>query len=446
MLKLRSLTRKVLSKHRNHTNQIRFVSTNTRTKLDQNEPSLSEKLSSASQTHFTQFTEKPKINHNPILANEVINCFNDKTNLVIDATFGSGGHTKKLLETYPNIKVIGLDIDLETSGKFAQDLVNKYPKRFFFMNTNFKNLYDDYQDYMTRQISRNFNLDPETTFPDGIIYDLGPCSYQIEDEMRGFSNMENGPLDMRYNRKTQKLSASQIINFADKEELAMIFKNYGDEPNDLKIADAIIDSRYLQPIVSTYELSGLISRCLGELKTGFDPVQKIRNHHKQHLHISNKVFTALRIHINDELNNLYKSLCQAEHLLAVGGKICIISKLAKEDAIFKFATGKYQLGNPQDQFEFEYSLEELRKSQNLHKVWNKNKEIMLEGALYYRDKTPWESKTVKGSQGNHKFILPTQKEVLENGLARSAKLRCVEKVREVGKFEPDFWDWSQRAK
>lgn len=462
----------------------------TQEMLKENDRKLQEKYDIMNRNYFTEFKkndddnehekEDVRYNFNPIMAQEMASSFtsmnnNKGPNLILDLTFGLGGHSKKLLETYPNVKIVGLDIDLETSQKPAEDLVKKYPKRFFFQHGNFNDIEDIFHSLLKKPISKIFNIDPENLRPDGIIYDLGPNAMQYQHKTRGFSLLESGPLDMRYDRHSglleeqnlqeavnfnqnigdfrkvtqnrlltqptvghyytgQKISAIHVINFCDFEVLASIFRNYGDENNSMKLAAHVVNVRQYQPITSTFELSSMVANCLKDHNTGFDSVERTRKKNREAFHIARKVFNALRVYVNDEFNNLYKSLRQSENLLALNGRLCILNHLAMEDAIFKFATGKYQLGHPMDYFKFEYAMEELRKSQNNQKVWSKNKQLQLEGAMIERNDTPWKALKVSGSKGNHSYIVPTQKEVLENELARTAKLRCVEKVKEVGKL------------
>lgn len=386
---------------------------------------------------FTDFKpENKNFTHNPILSDQLVSCFSNDNKLILDLTFGHGGHSKKLLETYPDIKIIGLDVDLETSIIPAKKLVKQYPRRFFFQHGNFSNIFDNYEDKLKRHIVKVFKYDVEEIQPDGVIFDLGFSSYQFENNIRGFSITDNGPLDMRYDRIHQKISAMHLINFGEHDDLVNIFYNYGEEKLCHNIADAILECRRLQPITTTYELAGLVARCLGHWNTGFDPVEKTRYAKKANiLHISKPIFTALRTYVNDELNSFYKALKQVESILAVNGKMAIISHSSMEDAILKFAVGQYTLGHPQDQTDFEVALEEMRKSKNLQRIWSKNKELHLSGALYHREDPPWEYKTVRGSKGNYKYIVPTQNEVLENFLARDTKLRCLVKTKELPKFE-----------
>merc|ERR1712226_1655707 len=125
---------------------------------------------------------------------------------------------------------------------------------------------------------------------------------------------------------------------------------YGEEPQAIKIAQAIIQCRQLKPIVSTYELCGLIARTIGASRGGMEAREIIRN--KQHLHVATRTFQALRIFVNDELNNIFRSVKQVEQVLPPGGKLVTISFHSLEEAVLKFALGKYNLGVPGDQKEF----------------------------------------------------------------------------------------------
>jgi len=231
--------------------------------------------------------------HKPVLLKEVIKVLNiRKGKKYIDATFGGGGHTKEILER--GGVVLGIDWDPETIEK--QITKNK---ELILEKGNFKNL---------RQIAKRRGFEKVA----GILFDLRLSSWQIEKSGRGFSYLRDEPLDMRMD-PNQKLTAVDIINTSSKEELDEIFTRFGEEINSGAIANAIVSAR---PIKTTRELAELIGKDVGKLA---------------------RTFQALRIIVNDELDNLKTALLQAIELLEKEGRLVIISFHSLEDRIVKFA-------------------------------------------------------------------------------------------------------------
>jgi 16S rRNA (cytosine1402-N4)-methyltransferase len=163
----------------------------------------------------------------------------------------------------------------------------------------------------------------------GIIFDLGVSSYQLEMPERGFSFILKGALDMRMDSRL-KITAADLINGLNKGELAELFFKLGDERNSRKLADAICIDRLIKPIETTEELAGIICRAVG--KSG-------------KIHPATRVFLALRLAVNDELNNLKAGLTQAVDLIKTGGRIVVISFHSGEDRIVKLFFKKEAIGN-----------------------------------------------------------------------------------------------------
>lgn len=239
--------------------------------------------------------------HIPVLQKEVLQYLDPKPNEnFIDATIDGGGHTAAILgKIKPNGKVLGIEIDPE----IYQKLKSKNLDRLVLTNDSYVNL---------KSILEKKNFRPVN----GILFDLGMSSWHLEESGRGFTFMKDEPLDMRYSLENN-LTAEKIINNYSQEEIEKILKEYGEERFARRIAKRIIKER---PIKTTLRLVEIIKRVVPG-RTKINP--------------ATRTFQALRIAVNDELNNLRKVLPQTIEVLAPEGKIVIISFHSLEDRIVK---------------------------------------------------------------------------------------------------------------
>lgn len=316
--------------------------------------------------------------HVSVLRNDVQKYLGLKSGeVVVDATLGLGGHALDILKKIGSKgKLLAFEQDdrnLEEAKKRLKD----YKKQVVYLNCNFR--------YLKSRVTGHI---------DAILFDLGLSSPHVDDAERGFSFMKNGPLDMRFDQNN-KLTAEIIINTYSEEALADIFYHYGEERMSRKLARAICTDRKIKPFTTTQELAGLIERVLAVKKHGkvFNPAARI--------------FQAIRIEVNDELNVLKEALAQAMELLKIGGRIVVISYHSLEDRIVK-------------QF-----------FKNLERPPVKSIEL----AVYQNFDEPIVELLTK------KPVVPTEKEVAANSRSRSAKLRAYKKILTYKNVSVDPKSW-----
>jgi len=249
--------------------------------------------------------------HIPVLQKEVIEYLDPKPNEnFIDCTLGFAGHTLAILEKNgPKGKVLGIDAEAEVIKNTKYYIQNTKDKdRVVFACDNFVNL----KEIVKREKFKNIS---------GILFDLGMSSWHLEESGRGFSFLRNEPLDMRYNLENP-LTAEKIVSYWSKSEIEKILREYGEERFAKKIAERFIESR-VKPIETTFQLIEIIKSVIP------------RKYQVGRLHPATRTFQALRIAVNDELNNLEKTLPQAINVLNRGGRLVVISFHSLEDRIVK---------------------------------------------------------------------------------------------------------------
>jgi 16S rRNA (cytosine1402-N4)-methyltransferase len=243
--------------------------------------------------------------HVPVLLDEVIAGLQpQRGGYFVDCTVGPGGHAAAILEKIsPSGKLLGIDADLEAI-KLSQDKLSDYGDAVTLVNDNFINL---------EAICKGYHFHPV----DGILFDLGVSSLQLDTAERGFSFHLDAPLNMRFD-PGQGLTASDIVNSFSGQELAKLIEKYGEERHSRRIARYIVQNR---PISTTVELASLVERAL---------VSK-----RARIHPATRTFMALRIAVNNELQNLELALKQTINLLRPGGRLTVISYHSLEDRIVK---------------------------------------------------------------------------------------------------------------
>ncbi len=255
---------------------------------------------------------KPIIHH-PVLKNEVFEYLSPQAgDWIVDATLGFGGHSQGILERIGETGLlIGIDQD-PYALQIAGEALKNYPNTLFF-NRNFEDIEKIVLAAKRKKGPHKIN---------GILFDLGMSSLHVEDPDRGFSFQREGPLDMRFDPKNP-LTAFQIVNQWSYEKLLNIFKTYGEEPHHQseKFVRAILDARRKGPIRTTRELAFIISSLFN---------QKFGKRHP-----ATRVFQALRIAVNRELDVLPKALQVAAKIISRGGKLAVISFHSLEDQIVK---------------------------------------------------------------------------------------------------------------
>lgn len=246
--------------------------------------------------------------HIPVLLKEAMSCLDPQPNKnFIDCTLGEAGHSLAILEKIaPRGKVLGIEADSELYQKF---LARKIP-RLITVNDNFVNL---------KKIVKEKKFGPIS----GVLLDLGISSWHLEESQKGFSFLRNEPLMMRLDGDESKLTAASIINDWPADELERIFREYGEERFASKMAAAICSLRNRKPIETTWQLAEIIKRILPPAYEG------------GRIHPATRVFLALRIAVNRELENLERTLPQILEVLNKGGKICVITFNSLEDRIVK---------------------------------------------------------------------------------------------------------------
>ncbi len=243
--------------------------------------------------------------HIPVLTKEVIIALNLKANgIYIDSTLGEGGHTRQILEsTDMPISVIGFEVD-SSAIKSAAKVLQDYNTQVTIVNAS-------YIDIPKEIIKLGLNK------VDGVVFDLGLSSLQLGSSDRGFSFRSESPLDMRFNQ-AQEIDAWQIVNLSTEQELADMLKQLGEEPYARRISRSIVKSR---PINTTRQLAKVIVQSSGRR------IGKV--------HPATRSFQAIRMKVNDELNNIRKGLGQAISILPEGGRLVVISYHSIEDRIVK---------------------------------------------------------------------------------------------------------------
>jgi 16S rRNA (cytosine1402-N4)-methyltransferase len=243
--------------------------------------------------------------HAPVLLAEVLEALEPRAgDVIVDATFGAGGYTRAVLDT--GATVIALDRD-PTVQPYADAVANEYPDRFRLIRTPFSGLADAVADRGAARL-------------DGVVFDIGVSSMQLDQAERGFSFMRDGPLDMRMSGEGE--SAADIVNTWDHGPLAHIFKLYGDERQSGRVATAILRRRTERPFERTLDLAEVVEKALGGRRGA--PI-----------HPATRVFQALRIAVNDELGELRAGLEAAEATLAPGGRLAVVTFHSLEDRIVK---------------------------------------------------------------------------------------------------------------
>lgn len=245
--------------------------------------------------------------HESVLLKESIDNLNLKENsIIVDCTLGYGGHSSAILKRIPKGYLYAFDQD-EEAITYAKERLNAIAQNYEIIHTNFVNLKEEME-------KRNVN-------PDGILFDLGVSSPQLDEAERGFSYHKDARLDMRMNQE-QKLSAYEVVNNYSYEKLKEILLKYGEEKYAGSIAKGIINKRNIKPIETTLELAEIVKESVPE---------KYRNKS----HPARKTFQAIRIEVNDELNVFEKALKESLELIKPGGRICVITFHSLEDKICK---------------------------------------------------------------------------------------------------------------
>lgn len=255
--------------------------------------------------------------HIPVMSREVIKSLNPESGKIyIDMTFGAGGHTKKILESSPDIKVIALDRDPDAK-KYMDVICEKYPNQVFPLCGKFSEL---------PSLLKSINITEESI--DGVLFDFGCSSMQFDQAERGFSITSNGPLDMRMGKNPDEPTAADVLATIEENDLAKIIKVYGGEKKAKKIARTIIDVRYaLKPIRTTHEFASIVASCFDQ-NFHLDPLNRPT-------HNATKTFQAIRIFVNNELNEINYGIKCAEKYLKYGGKLVTITFHSLEDTIVK---------------------------------------------------------------------------------------------------------------
>jgi len=294
------------------------------------------------------------MSHKPVLIREFFNLFDPQDNQIfLDCTFGAGGHSRALLESGKNCQIVALDRD-DTVQPIAEHFTQTFPGRFTFFCKKFSQI-----------------ADLEGKF-DGILMDIGVSSMQLDRAERGFSLMKDGPLTMTMGQND--IAAYEVINNFSEKKLAEILIA-GEESQGMEIASAICKARKVQSIVSTKQLADIISTI-------------VRKRGK--IHPATLAFQAIRIYVNQELQELKKALEIAPYLLKKGGKLAVITFQGLEDLLVK----------------------EAFKTLTYHKKINKFKEVKL---LSFANLTK-------------NPIHAQRDEIRDNPRARSAKLRAIIKL------------------
>ncbi|MDC3171781.1 16S rRNA (cytosine(1402)-N(4))-methyltransferase RsmH [Pelagibacteraceae bacterium] len=246
------------------------------------------------------------LEHTPVLLNEVIRTINPQSGkLYFDATFGWGGYTKKLLDSCA-CEVIAIDQDPKVKSR-AKEFKREYGTRFNFIESKFSEICSVLKTLNTKKV-------------DGFMFDIGISSMQLDNPQRGFSFNKEGPLDMRMGNS--ELTAEEFINSVSEDELADIIYNYGDERKSRRIAKLIVEHRKINPIKTTLHLADIVLKANPK-----------KNNQKKHP--ATKTFQAIRIYLNDEFNELFAGLTNAEQTLSEDGKICVVTFHSLEDKIVK---------------------------------------------------------------------------------------------------------------
>ena len=256
--------------------------------------------------------------HQPVLLAEAIEALNiDPNGKYIDCTFGRGGHSQEILNKLNTQgRLLAIDQDAQAieygKKKFSDE------SRIILMQTNFSNI---------TQVAKQHDFDGDVQ---GILFDLGVSSPQLDNAERGFSFMHDGPLDMRMNT-SQGVSASEWLQRVDATDLARILKEFGQERFSKRIANAIVEHREEIPIKTTKQLADLVMKVIGQSR--------------EQKHPATRTFQAIRIYINNELESLAEALEACLSLLANSGRLITITFHSLEDQIVKNLLQTYSHSN-----------------------------------------------------------------------------------------------------
>lgn len=289
--------------------------------------------------------------HKPVLVKEVLHYLNPQPGKIyLDVTFGSGGHTRAILEAEPTCRVIAMDWDTVSLDTYFPPLQAEFGDRIIPLWGNFALLY---------KLLKTIKI----TKVDGILGDFGTSQMHLH-QRAGFSFNRNSPLDMRMSPPHQQITAAQVLNDFSEEALRELFWQLGEESNARKIANAIVQERQEKPFETTRDLAQLIEKIVPK---------------RGKIHPATKVFQALRIYVNKELDNIHSLLPVAFQSLNKGGRLVCISFHSLEDRVVK---------------------------QYFKKLADEGKVELL----------------------TKKVVIPTDEEVSRNAASRSSKLRAVERI------------------
>ena len=296
--------------------------------------------------------------HTPVLLEQAIELLDIKPDgIYADLTFGGGGHSRRILESLgENGRLYSFDQDSDTKANAPED------SRFNYVESNFRFL---------RSALRLRGI----TQVDGILADLGVSSHHFDALPRGFSFRGDAPLDMRMNQRGGE-TAADVVNNRTEEQLATILAQYGELETTWKIASCIARARAVKPITTTAELVAAVAPCTPK---------------KDESKFLTKLFQALRIEVNGEMEALKMALEQSLKVLKPGGRLVVISYHSLEDRIVK------------------------------NFIRSGNTEGKIEKDFFGRSTTPWTIIT-------RKAVVPSDTEIAENPRSRSAKMRAAEKL------------------
>ena len=306
--------------------------------------------------------------HKSVLLKESIDSLNIKENgIYIDATLGYAGHSSEILKKIPKGFLYGIDQD-DFAIEKSNEILKKISNNYHIIRSNFSNMKEELKKININKV-------------DGVLFDLGVSSVQLDFDERGFSFHKDAKLVMRMDT-TKNFSAYNVVNEYDYSNLVRVLRDYGEEKYASSIAKNIIRERNNKKIETTLELVNIIKKSM--------PQREMKEHHP-----ARKSFQAIRIEVNNELEVLKEGLEQALELINVGGRVSVISFHSLEDKIVKNIFNKYS-----------EIPENIKKLPFIPENLEPKYKIISKG------------------------ITPKEEELIDNNRSRSARLRVIERIRE----------------